>query len=53
MVLEGEKSGFGFITQYIEQNKPYRGEMVRFLQERFPELRGADDDKVLAFLKSR
>jgi hypothetical protein len=52
LVLEGEKSGYEFIAQYIEQNKPYRGEMVRFLRERFPELRDADDDQVLAFLKS-
>jgi len=27
--------------------------MVQFIQDRFPELRGADDDKVLAFLKAR
>ena len=53
LVLEGRKSGFAFIEQAIEQNKPYRGEMVRFLQERFLGLRGADDDKVLGFLKSR
>lgn len=46
LVLEGEKYGFAFIAQYIEQNKSYRVELVRLLQESFPELRGADDDRV-------
>jgi hypothetical protein len=53
LVVAGRKSGFAFIAQAIEQNKIYRGEMVRYLQERFPELRGADDARVLGFLKSR
>ena len=53
LVQAGRKSGFAFIAQAIEQNKFYRREMVQFIQDRFPELRGADDDKVLAFLKAR
>ena len=53
LVLAGHKSGLAFIAQAIEQNKFYRREMVQFVQDRFPELRGADDDKILAFLKSR
>ena len=51
LVLAGHKSGFAFIAQAIEQNKLYRREMVQFVQDRFPELRGADDEKILAFLK--
>jgi hypothetical protein len=51
LVQAGRKSGFAFIAQAIEQNKFYRREMVQFVQDRFPELRGADDSKVLAFLK--
>ena len=53
LVQAGHKSGFAFIVQAIEQNKFYRREMVQFVQDRFPELRGADDSKVLAFLKAR
>ena len=53
LVQAGRKSGFAFIAQAIEQNKFYRREMVQFVQDRFPELRGADDTKVLAFLKAR
>lgn len=53
LVLAGRKFGFAFIAQAIEQNKFYRREMIQFIQDRFPELRGADDSKVLAFLKAR
>jgi hypothetical protein len=53
LVQAGRKSGFAFIARAIEQNRFYRPEMVRFVQDRFPELRGADDSKVLAFLKAR
>lgn len=49
LVQAGHKSGFAFIAQ----NKFYRREMVQFVQDRLPELRGADDGKVLAFLKAR
>jgi hypothetical protein len=51
--MAGQKSGFAFIAQAIQEKKFYRDEMVRFLQERFPELRGADDGKILEFLQSR
>jgi hypothetical protein len=53
LVQAGRRSGFAFIALAIEQNKFYRREMVQFVQDRFPELRGADDGKVLAFLKAR
>jgi len=53
LVQAGRRSGFAFIAQAIEQNKFYRREMVQFVQDRFPELRGADDGKVLAFLRAR
>lgn len=53
LVQTGNKSVFAFIAQAIEQNKFYRREMVQFVQDRFPELRGADDAKILEFLKAR
>jgi hypothetical protein len=53
LVQAGHRSGFAFIAQAIEQNKFYRREMVQFVEDSFPELRGADDSKVLAFLKAR
>ncbi|MFN7998401.1 MAG: hypothetical protein U0Q18_32570 [Bryobacteraceae bacterium] len=36
-----------FIAQAIEQNEFYRREMVQFVQDRFPELRAADNSKSL------
>jgi hypothetical protein len=53
LVLEGRPSGFAFIADAIEQNQFYKREMVYFVQERFPELRDADEAAVLAFLKRR
>jgi hypothetical protein len=53
LVQAGRGSGFAFIAQAIEENKFYKREMVRFVQDRFPELRGADDGTVLVFLKAR
>ncbi|MGD0499473.1 MAG: hypothetical protein ABSC23_13665 [Bryobacteraceae bacterium] len=52
LVEAGRKSAFAFIAQAIEENRSYRQELVRFIQNRFPELRGTDDSKVLAFLKA-
>jgi hypothetical protein len=53
LVQAGRGSGFAFIAQAIEQNKLYRREMMQFVQDRFPEWRGADDSEVLPFLKAR
>jgi len=52
LVQAGRRSGFAFIAQAIEQNKLYQREMVQFVRDRFPELRGADDGQILAFLKA-
>jgi hypothetical protein len=53
LVEAGRKSGFAFIAQAIERNEFYRAEMVRFIQDRFPELRDAGDSQALEFLKAR
>jgi hypothetical protein len=53
LVLAGRPAGFAFIAEAIEQRKFYSAEMVRFLQDRFPELKSAGEAGILAFLKSR
>uniref|UniRef100_Q01Q32 Uncharacterized protein n=1 Tax=Solibacter usitatus (strain Ellin6076) TaxID=234267 RepID=Q01Q32_SOLUE len=53
LILAGRPSGFAFVAQAIEQKTRYVREMVQFVQDRFPELRGRDDDAVLAFLRAR
>lgn len=47
LVNAGRPSGFAFIVDAMEQNRPYRAEMVQFLRDRFPELGSADDAAVL------
>jgi hypothetical protein len=51
LVLAARPAGFAFIVQTIEQNRFYKREMIEFVRDRFPELRGADDTVILAFVK--
>jgi hypothetical protein len=53
LIGENRPSGFAFVADAIEQNRFYKGEMIQFVRDRFPELRGADETAVLAFLKRR
>jgi hypothetical protein len=53
LILAGRPSGFAFVALAIEQKARYVREMVQFVQDRFPELRGRDDAAVLAFLRAR
>jgi hypothetical protein len=53
LALAGRKSGLAFLAQTIEQHRFYSAEMARFVQDYFADMRGADESKVLAFLKSR
>ncbi|MCI0388714.1 MAG: hypothetical protein MOB07_08105 [Acidobacteria bacterium] len=53
LIIENRPSGFAFVADAIERNRLYKSEMIEFVRGRFPELRGADDTVVLAFLKRR
>ncbi len=53
LVNAGRPSGFAFIVDAIEQNRPYRGEMVRFLHDRFPEFRQGDDAAALRLAQGK
>src|SRR6266508_2877002 len=53
LIIENRPSGFAFVADAIEQDRFYKREMIEFLLGRFPELRGAGDAAVLAFLKRR
>jgi hypothetical protein len=53
LILEDRPSGFAFVAAAIEQHRQYKREMIAFVQDRFPELRGADEAAILAFLKKR
>lgn len=53
LMLAGRRSGFAFVAEAITENKAYKREMVEFVREQFPEVRGADEGKLLEFLKGR
>jgi hypothetical protein len=53
LVLAGRNTGFAFVVQSIEGNARYKQEMVQFIRDRFPEIKGADEGALLAFLKER
>lgn len=53
LVAAHRPSGFAFILDAIEQNRPYKVEMTGFLRDRFPELRSAAEPALLAFLCER
>ena len=53
LIIAGRPSGFAFIVDAIQGNRPYKREMIQFVQDRFPQLKSADETAVLAFVKER
>ena len=53
LMLAGRHSGFAFVDEAITSNKPYKLEMLQFVRDQFPELRTADENKVLEFVRRR
>jgi hypothetical protein len=53
LVLAGRKAGFAFVAESIEGNARYKQEMVQFIRDSFPEIKGADEGALLVFVKGR
>jgi hypothetical protein len=53
LIIAGKAAGFAFIVDAIENNRFYKREMIEFVRERFPELKGADEAAVLQLVKAR
>jgi hypothetical protein len=53
LVLADQTEGFEFLVQAMVEMPSFKPEAVQFMRDRFPELRGADEDMVLAFLKAK
>jgi len=53
LAAAGHATGFRFIGDSIENNRPYRSEMVQFVRDQFPELRSADETAIGKFIRSR
>jgi hypothetical protein len=53
LVLAGRPSGFAFMADAIEHGRRYRAEMIQFLRDQFPELRQADEARILSIVQAR
>jgi hypothetical protein len=53
LVQQNRPAGFAFLIDAIEQKRFYKPEMMTFLRQQFPELKNADDEGTLAFLRQR
>lgn len=53
LINEGRPSGYAFVAEAIEQNRPDKRELIQSVRDRFAELRYADDAAMLAFVKQR
>jgi hypothetical protein len=53
LIPEQRPTGFAFVLDALEQNRFYKGELMDFLRTRFPQLRGASEEALISFVKSR
>lgn len=53
LAIAGEPEGFQVLLQTMDEMPSFRAEVLQFVRDRFPDLRGADEAKVLGFLKQR
>jgi hypothetical protein len=53
LVLANQPDGFEYLLQAINEMPSFKAEAVQFMRDRFPDLRSAPEDDVLAFLKSK
>jgi hypothetical protein len=53
LVQLNDRAGWEFFVGVLNDRPFYRGEMVQWLGDVFPALRGANDSTILAYLDSR
>ena len=53
LVIAGEPEGFYYLLQAMDEMPSFRREAVQFVRDRFPELRDANEGKVLDFAKTQ
>jgi hypothetical protein len=53
LMISGRPAGFAFTLDALENNRPYRAEMLQLVRAQLPDLREADDAAVLRFLQAR
>ncbi len=53
LILADEPAGFQYLLQAMGERPSFKQEGLQFVRDRFPDLRGQDEDGVLAFMKSK
>ena len=53
LVLADQPEGFEYLLQAMNEMPSFKTEAVQFMRDRFPDLRSAPEDIVLAFLKGK
>ncbi len=53
LIVAGRPEGFAFVADAIANDRSYRGELIQFVRDRFPELRQAGDPAILKFVQTR
>lgn len=53
LILAGQTEGFQFLLQAMDEKPSLKPEALQFLQDRFPDLRGPNEDVLLTFLKTK
>jgi hypothetical protein len=52
LMISSRPAGFAFTLDALENNRPYRAEMLQLVRAQLPDLREADDAAVLRFLQA-
>lgn len=53
LAIANRAEGFQYLLQAIEEMLSFRQEALQLMRDRYPDLRGAPEDAVLAFLKAK
>src|SRR3569833_2218249 len=53
LIIAGEPEGFQYLLQAMGEKPSFKQEGLQFVRDRFPELRGQDEEALLVFLKAK
>lgn len=53
LAIASQPAGFHFLLQSMDETPSFRPEVLQFMRDRFPDLRDADDGRVLDFVRER
>ena len=53
LVIANQPEGFEYLLQALDERPSFKPEAMQFIRDRFPDLRSASEDTVLAFLRRK